>query len=280
MKEGCERLQEVGAQKIHEDTHISRQHIQAVIHKSFDGLNKVQFLGFISILEREYNLDLTVLKNEGLAFFKEHTLEKPVKKGVFVLSNQEKKPTAIYMVLVLIILAVVAFFSLSDFASQETITPEATENKIIVKVKEDIQAIKVLEDNASDLNGSDTNNSATDLNLTTNVEINSSVVVMPEIIEPVKELQAFKIMPKSKVWIGYINRENYKKYQETIRKELALKRDKEWLLVLGHSHVTFNVNGEIKKFNASGNLYLHYKDGEIKKISLKEFKKLNRGRKW
>ena len=276
MKEGCERLQELGAQKIHEDTHISRVHIQAVIHKSFEGLNRVQFLGFISILEREYNLDLSTLKSEGIAFFEENTAETPAKKGVFVLSQQKKKPTFIYILLSLIIVVLVAFFGLNSNYEQSDVVSKSVENKIIAKVKEDIEAIQAIDSNISDVNSSDINATVADLNVSKNEELNSSVAIIDE--QP-KELKPFIIRAK-KVWIGYINVANNKKYQETFRGELSLKRDKEWLLLLGHSHVKFSVNGEIKTFSADGNLRLHYKDGEIKKITLKEFKKLNRGRKW
>ena len=270
MKEACQRLQELGAQKIHEDTHISRIHIQAVIHESFENLNRVQFLGFISILEREYDLDLSTLKAKGLLYFEQNTIVTPSQKGVFVLSQQEKKPTAIYIGLAVIIVLLLAFFSFNGSFTESQSILEPTENKIIVKAKESVEATPI-----ADVNVSDVNMSVTDVNVTKSEELNSSELVVQE----PEELQAFTIKAK-KVWIGYINVSNHKKYQETFKGEITLKRDKEWLLILGHSHVKFHVNGELKTFNAKGNLYLHYKDGEIEKLTLSEFKKLNRGRKW
>ena len=270
MKEDTQRLQELGAQKIHEDTHIARVHIQAVIHESFEDLNRVQFLGFISILEREYNLDLSVLKNKGLAFFEENTQVTSAQKGVFVLSHQDKKPTAIYIGLALFIVIVVAYFTLSGSFTQSEIEVASTENKIIKKAKESLKATQAL-----DLNLSDTNASVGDANITAGEESNSSLVVEKEL----EELKPFVIKAK-KVWIGYINVSNHKKYQETFKGEISLKRDKEWILILGHSDVKFYVNAGLKKFSTNGNLYLHYKDGVLEKLTLSEFKQLNRGRKW
>ena len=270
MKEGCERLQELGAQKIHEDTHIARQHIQAVIHESFEDLNRVQFLGFVSILEREYNLDLSVLKSKGLAFFEENILVTPVQKGVFVLSKQEKKPTGIYIGLAVVIVILVAYFTLSESSKESSIEVETIENKIIKKAKESIEATQLV-----DANISDANVSVADSNVTQSEELNGSVVIAEE----PTELKPFVIRAK-KVWIGYIDASNHKKYQETLKGNLNLKRDKEWLLILGHSHVKFDVIGEVKTFSTNGLLYLHYKDGAIEKLTLSEFKKLNRGRKW
>ncbi len=263
MKESCQILQEIGAQKIHEDTHIARVHIQAVIHESFEDLNKVQFLGFVSIFEREYNLDLSNLKRDGLAFFEENSNPEFAKKGVFISVKQKNKPTFIYIILSLIIVVAVAYLGLSSNSGENNVVSPSVENKIIAKVKEDIKATQAVDSNLSDVNA-------------TLADLNSSVA---KIVEEPKELKPFIIKAK-KVWIGYIDVKNNKKYNETIKGEISLKRNKEWLLLLGHSQVKFSVNGELKTFSANGNLRLHYKDGEIKKITLKEFKKLNRGRKW
>ena len=274
MKEGFEKLQELGAQKIHEDTHIARAHVQAVIHESFEDLNRVQFLGFVSILEREYNLDLSELKNSGLLFFDEDTLSTPEKKGVFVLSKQEKKPTLIYVLLAIVLVGLVTFFVLNSTSSESaesSVAPKAKENKIINKVKKDLETKNIVE-----LNTSDVKSSIVDLNLTKSEELNVSKSLP---LQATKALKPFIIKAK-KVWIGYIDVKSRKKYQETFRGELALKRDKEWLLILGHAHVKFYVNGKAKTFNSSKNLYMHYKNGTIEKLTLKEFKKLNRGRKW
>ena len=98
--------------------------------------------------------------------------------------------------------------------------------------------------------------------------------------EEVIKLKPFSIKAKSKVWIGYIDVETNKKYSEVVKTRLTLKRDREWILVLGHSHVDIFANGETYKFSTKGQLRLLYKNGLVSQITEKEFKKLNRGRKW
>ena len=66
MSSGLEKLRSIGAQKIHEQTHIARQHAQALLHESFDDMSRIHFLGFISILEREYSVDLSDLKAKAV----------------------------------------------------------------------------------------------------------------------------------------------------------------------------------------------------------------------
>ena len=69
MSEGFEKLKKIGAQKIYEKTHIARANVEYILSKSFDKLPKVQFRGFISILERDYGLDLQDVLHE----FEQHT---------------------------------------------------------------------------------------------------------------------------------------------------------------------------------------------------------------
>ena len=89
--DGLQRLKEIGAQKIYEDTHIPVEHIQAILHESFDGLSKIHFIGFISILQREYNIDLSELKNAGVAYYDEkNPLEETLKDGIFIAPKKSR----------------------------------------------------------------------------------------------------------------------------------------------------------------------------------------------
>jgi acyl carrier protein len=62
-----------------------------MLHETFDGLNSVQFVGFISILEREYNINLSELKAKGLEHFSEIKSKSTKPKKVFVVPKRQKK---------------------------------------------------------------------------------------------------------------------------------------------------------------------------------------------
>mgnify|MGYP000010573623 CR=1 FL=1 len=266
MSEGYEKLKLIGIQRIHEDTHIAREHIVAVINGNFQELHKVQFLGFVSILEREYNLELQELKQRGLAYYQEQSSVENSHTGVFVVAKSNKKSTLPYIVIAILIMFVVAFFGIDFSSNKDVVEVQNVENTIILEVKKEIEAI-------AEINASDLNETGEDLNLSVNPE----VVVPKE--EPKKE-DTFSITPRSKVWMGYIDVETNKKYQKTIASEFTFDTTKEWLVILGHSYVNFFVNKEKINFNTKGNLYLHYKNAKLEKISESEFKKLNKGRKW
>jgi hypothetical protein len=55
---------------------------------------------------------------------------------------------------------------------------------------------------------------------------------------------------------------------------------KNWLLLFGSGTVKLEINGKIEKFSSVENMRFKYVDGEFTKITLEEFKSLNKGRKW
>ena len=90
MSSGLEKLRSIGVQKIHEQTHIARHHVKALLHESFDNISRVHFLGFISILEREYGVDLSELKAKGEEFYTDETTEVEQDGKVFVTLKKKK----------------------------------------------------------------------------------------------------------------------------------------------------------------------------------------------
>lgn len=266
MSEGLARLKEIGAQKIFEDTHIPVEHVQAIIHESFDGFSKVQFLGFVSILEREYNEDLTELRLKGLENFEvERDVLEGESEGVFIVPKRKKKLTLLYISLALLVFVAVAFINIS---SDEEVTPiPEVDNSLIIDVQKNI-----------DLNDSnDTNQSALDRNVSL-VDLNSTEQV--EVIEEEVTPKSLKFVTKTKLWLGYIDVKTNRHYNKIFTGEFELDAEKDWLLVFGHKFVDVVVNNELMKLDTKKSLRFLYEDGKIEALTLREFKKLNRGRTW
>jgi len=104
--------------------------------------------------------------------------------------------------------------------------------------------------------------------------------VKPEPVKVVEVEKSFKIIPKTELWIGYIDLSNHKKYQKLFKGELEIDPNKNWILTLGHGYVKVEINGEVEEFKDKMNIRLLYKDSKLSKINFKEFKKLNKGSKW
>lgn len=279
MIEDFEKLQEIGIQRIYEDTHISREHIIAVLEKDFKTLNKVQFLGFLSIFEREYKLELGEFKQEGLEFFSDQQSHLHTDSGVFIVNKSKKRHPLPYLVAAAIIVFGAAFFGFDFNSKSDIVEVQNVENEIILDVKKNLVS-EVKEEETLALNNTLQTEVVQEDFSNTQKFITQKEPEVIAIEEKAIELQEFSINPKSRVWIGYIDKQENKKYQKTIKTKLALEKTKEWLVLLGHSHVNINATEKIGSFNTKGSLYLHYKDGVVEEISSKQFKKLNKGRKW
>jgi hypothetical protein len=271
MNEGLERLKSIGAQKIYEETHIPINYVQAIIYESFDGFSRVQFIGFISILEREYGEDLSALKAHGLEYFDEYH-SNDSNKSVFVEKTKRKKINLFYILVAVIIFLSTAYYTINSYG--KNINTE----------------IKVIESNTTDsveknTETFDSNESVNDTNSTINNQNNVKEKTVSESEELEKKnidlsKSTLKIVAKTKVWLGYIDINTNKKYQKTFSGEFELDPSKEWLLYFGHGYIDIVLNGKVQKFSSRNSVRFLYKNGEIKEISVDEFKKLNRGFKW
>jgi len=265
MSEDFDKLKKIGVQKIHEKTHIARTHIEAIFNENFEGMGSVQLLGFISIFEREYNLDLSELKNKAREYFKSQKIdEENIKKEVkiFAAASQRKRKLTIFYILagVAVVLALLYFAS----RAPQSEGPEAKEEPYSIEIA------------TQDEN----NNSALDGNSSQEGLMESTGVEEEIKVEPEAKPLSFKIIPKTKVWIGYIDLADYKKYQTTLSGALELNATKNWLLSFGHGHINIEINGETTEFKDPRTIRFSYIDSELKEIGFEEFKRLNRGSGW
>ena len=272
MSEALERLKNIGAQKIYEDTHIPVEQVQAILYENFDGMNKVHFMGFVSIIEREYGEDLSSVRAHALEYFDLNSTSKDVIRDetLFTPMESKKKLSAFYLIAVIVLFVSAAIYMMNGADTHrlekmiQTNMPTKQETKIVV------------DNNESDTNSSDVNESKlADINITEAKEVVEKKVVPPKAI-----IHALKIVARKKVWLGYIDVATGKKYQKTFVGDLELDPTKEWLLFFGHGYVDIVVDGKKESFSSKNRLRIHYQDGEIQKISLDEFKKLNRGKAW
>jgi len=68
-----ELVEKEGFEAISEKTNISIDNLNKLIRQDFEGLNRVKALGFLSILQREYDLDINPLKESIKSYFEENT---------------------------------------------------------------------------------------------------------------------------------------------------------------------------------------------------------------
>ena len=284
MEESLRTLKKIGAQKIHKDTHISKDYAQAIIHGSFEGMNPVQLAGFISILEREYNVDLSELKRKAKEHVSDVNENSSEPKKVFINPGKKSNSSTIYIVLALIVFASVAYYSFGYLSSIATSEPKI-DNSQIEDAQKSIETTLHVKNITDETKETNTTKSVDTIQAVTFPEADSAIesleLVSEEVIEEVKEeVKTLKILPKNKIWAGYIDIATNQKYQKIFRKEFAIDVSKNWLLLFGSGTVHLEVNGEKQTFSSKQNMRFKYKDGVFTKITVTEFKSLNKGRKW
>lgn len=281
MSDGLKVLRDIGAQTIHNETHISREYVQAIIHETFDGIQSVQFMGFVSILERDYKVDLSELKAKAKIHFQDENEKLEKSEQIFVSPTKKTSYTKMYM-----FFGIVLFLSFMYVSSIAPELGQLNDIKIEKEVK-DNGMLPMLEEKAFVVAKVDSNETNTSLILEEKIakiiDTNTTLNEIPEetiVPENVSIVRSLKILPKRKIWAGYINIETNQKYQKVFREEFALDVTKDWLLLFGTGTVKLEVNGENVKFSSDQNMRFKYISGVFTKITVTEFKSLNKGRKW
>lgn len=264
---GIEKLRDIGANKIFEQTHIAKKFVEDILNENFASMNKIQFAGFISILEREYNLDLHELRE---AYNDKFNKSESKKGEPFVVSAQEGEKTSsnknLYIAGGLIAAGVlVAVLSFSKAPDEKKIAPKQAD-KVTIQANDELDTITIQE-------------AKVNLNQLGNTTVETLKPQEEVTIEPV-HLGKFEIIPRSELWIGIVDLETFKRTQKLGSVPFELASDKNWLLVMGHGYVNFEVNGEEQKFKDENKVWFAYENGTLQKLTRSEFKEKNRGKAW
>ena len=89
-------------------TNISEDNIEALSTSEFSKINRVKTMGFISILEREYRIDLSKLKEEALVYYNAHVEDTSVTLGLPL--PEEKKGKSKWFMFVVLLMIVYALW--------------------------------------------------------------------------------------------------------------------------------------------------------------------------
>lgn len=262
MSEDLKKLKAIGAQKIYEKTHISRVNIEYILNKSFDKLPKVQFRGFITILEREYKVDL----QDVLAEFEAHTAkDEEIVQYMKIDTKDYGKLNKKLIVFALFVTLLVGYFIISHF-TQTTVETVELNNTEIEAAQANLERNEtvITEENTTEANTS----------------IENNVTLLTPSPLTVAKTTKFEIIPGKKLWFAYVDMENSKQTQMTIKENFDLNASKNYLLEMGHGVLKMDLGGEIKEYNEKKKKYFKFENGSLNEISRDEFKALNKGKAW
>lgn len=254
--EALEALKALGAQKVHEDTHISRKNIEAILNRSFEGIHRVQFAGFVSILEREYGLDLVALKEEFNAQWKASHATENSEDDVESERNSGGKSggnRGILLGIVLVAGALAFWYLGPELSSEPQQESEVTAPQVQPAAEPEVQTPPTVAEEP-----------------------------VPE--APKSEEKALppslSIVPKTKLWMGFIDLETSARSQELTTEAVVLDTNRSWLMIFGHGHFKVVLGDETLDFSSDNRLRFIYENGLFREITRVEFKERNRGQNW
>ncbi|MCF6339483.1 MAG: hypothetical protein L3J10_01865 [Sulfurimonas sp.] len=279
MNKDLKKLKSIGSQKIHEITHISKAHVQAIIDEKFDNLHSVQLAGFVSILEREYDIDLSELKNNAILYFNENIQKDSEEKNVNVFIPKNNTKSLILFVGIIVIIFVIIFSSVNFLSEDANVTKVVkTDNKVIEKKQNDFKMEQEVQNTIEKKMGLENKDIIEEKIELENKDNNKENIV--EEFQDKNETLSFNITPEREVWMGYIDLSTHKKYQKIFTEKVSLDPKKNWLLAFGHGNIDIEINGIIKKFENPKNIRFSYINSQLIEISLEELKVLNKGNRW
>lgn len=269
-----EDLQALGTEKIHERTHISRDKVELVMSKSYAQIGRVQFMGYISILEREYDIDLSGIKQEYMEFCQNNPSMLMPKESVILQANSNSKPKWIAAGTLLIALLIAGGYFL-----QGKMAAEPSDGVMNLTTS----AMQVVE--ANDTNVTEMNETNETLPVVKN-EVNQSVI---KPVEPLTQPQPQQnnlpeqqtaIIPLFKVWYGIIDVASGKKIQGITGDPIVVNPAATTLIVLGHGKVELSTAEGKKMINEKNTVYFINEKGSLKQIPQQEFIERNGGKNW
>lgn len=290
-------LEKIGLHEVSKKTHIEVKQLQYIINKEYDKLNKINTVGFIKILSREYKLDLSEWLEAYRAYWDAHKGdEETQKEKIFIRAKGEgsalRWPVLIF--LLLLCAGVGAYFyapkpdinvwaMVDKFLPQINTESSGFSNAPVVKEAADSLGVKV-EERVVESNSTNTTVQAVLVPLESNQTLEANKTKETVSIEDkplVKSLPNEAILsPNRKVWVGIIALDSGVRKERNSDQNLTIDLTKRQLIKTGNGYFKLVYYGSVEDFTEQGATRFLVEEGNISKISEEAFLKLNQGKQW
>lgn len=301
-------LEKIGLHEVCKKTHIEVQQLQYMINGEYEKLNKINTLGFVKILSREYKIDFTDWLEGFHDYWAEHKSEEELGKDkIFVRAKSDKAPKKMAILFLLLFLLAGIFGILSIFKIEvdvvemfdkvktQTISNNSTivafQNPPVVAEAASSMGVKV-EERIVETNSSNATVEAVVVKVENNqtlfTDSNSSNQTIPStslaiesqpLVNNVPANQAL-IVPKRKIWIGTVYLDEGKRKESTSDTNLTIDLTKRQIIKTGNGYFKLSYDGSVEDFTEQGSTRFLVENGTLKKISEEVFVQLNKGKNW
>lgn len=299
-------LEKIGLHEVCKKTHIEVKQLQYMINGEYEKLNKINTLGFVKILSREYKIDFTDWLEGFHDYWAEHKSEEELGKDkIFVRAKSDKAPKKMAILFLLVVLIAGLFGVLSIFKIEVDViemfdkvkaqavsnnTTIGFQNPPVVAEAANSMGVKV-EERVVETNSSNATIEAVvvkvENNQTFSTESNSSNQTVPSaslIIENQPLVSTVPnqalIVPKRKIWIGTVYLDEGKRKESTSENNLTIDLTKRQIIKTGNGYFKLSYDGSVEDFTEQGSTRFLVENGTLKKISEEVFVQLNKGKNW
>lgn len=272
--EAIEKLKQIGIKKINQDTKISVGVIENILEKRFDKIQRVWIVGFLPILEREYNVDLKEWLEEYDAFHLENqqrSVDDIYQIRELELDTQKQKYDRfkrrvfkdslkqIFYLSLSIFAIIIIFISFKFYNSFKNASVEyAVVEKPVTSETEENQGIY------TNLNSQQ---------MEKKKEIDIDKLVADNEIE-VKENEVL-IIPKGELWFQILNLETKQKQDRTIRDSYLLKMPtQKSVIIFGHKGFELRYKDRTQKYDGGDPIRFVIEDNALKYVRYADYLKL------
>lgn len=287
-------IEEYGYEGISKKTNISQKNIDRLLKKDFEELKRVKAMGFISILEREYDVKLKELKEEASEYYDRHNED----AGMILAEPKVEERGSRSILFPLILLALLAFaswyfFTQFDGKNLSKYFPfgEHSRNEVSQMPNEDpapslsieknlVQARKSKNEKAEKTaisNDSQPVDTQVDIVQTNIAPVNQSsaedtVSTTDKMQREVTLLTKIVIVPDSRLWFGLVNMDTKARKHFTVSGKYDVDvRNKRWLVATSSAPFSIETGKTSRSFNDAREHYLKLDKEGVEVLTKREY---------
>lgn len=273
--DALQKLKEIGIDKIREKTNLDAGKIEDILEKRFEKIAPVRAKGFIQVLQKSFDLDLSswleeYYQNQGVE-------EKSEKKSE---TSASKNNTLFWLACagLLVVGGGLLYWMHLKQEDAKVIIAQEQQTQPQEIVVEEVLEVAPIQENPQITQAPSQESKTEEIQIAHKPLDEYGESVFPNI--PFSEENLLFITSESPLWVGIINLDTKKRVAKT-KKEFEIPLDKQLLINIARGGFSASLDDEEKFFNTYKPVYLiHTIKGGLKQISKEEFMSLNGGVEW
>jgi len=300
-----ELLEKYTIKEISYHSKISENNLEKILAKEFETLKKVQTLGFISILEREYKVELSELHTEAMHYYSQFSPHRSNKASLSSAQKYEKQEKSRgFSLIIILLLGYASWYFFTQFdkrhlsellpfideASLENFLPNKEDNHSIepalsIAIDSEKETIKqeVIKQENTKTKVEKKELPMEPKKISTNIEAetNTSIEVTSTKKVASSAIKMISIIPHHRLWFGLINSTSKKRDHFSVADAYSLDvSDTTWLVATSSASFSLKLGDKTEVFNNNQEHYFSMNKDEIKSLSKSEYVALGGWEQW